>query len=65
MKVEIKQGKNNRWRWFLRTMDNKFKAMESPYGFESKQDAFEDAMDSLQSPVTMYDSDGYEYLCRI
>ena len=60
MEIEIKEGKKGRWRWFVRNTHGKFKAMCNPYGFDSKQDAYEDAIDVFQSPVTAYDVDGYE-----
>ena len=55
MKIEIKEGKNGRWRWFLREEDGYFRAMGMPYGFDSKEQAIKNAKLVFTGPITMYE----------
>ena len=48
--VEVKRGRNGRFRWFLRK-GGKFLAMGNPYGFSSQSKAIDNAVKVLSCSV--------------
>ena len=51
IRVEVKQGRGGRWRWFLRR-GGKFVGMGSIRGFSSHDKALRDATRALSEPAT-------------
>ena len=57
MKIEIRQGKGGRWRWFLYENDGKFAGISSIYGWETKYVAKREAKRQLSAGITIEDAE--------